>query len=112
MKRTNTPAVGFTGTADAIKIYDNNPDRSYLCLYAVLGDCEIAIGDSTFTDIAITLPEGVMWEPRVALTNSVWFKGDGSKLSVIAANDTPVTTDFALTYDTYNLTYNSHTLLY
>jgi len=112
MERTNTPAVGFTGTADAIKIYSNNPDRSYLCLYAVSGDCEIAIGDSTFTDIAIKIAEGTMWEPRIALTNSVWFKGNGSKLAVIAANDTPATTDFPLTYNTYSLTYNSRTLLY
>ena len=112
MKKTNTPAISFIGTADSIRIYESNPDRSYLCFYAVSGACSIAIGEGTFDEVAITLAEGDMWEPRIALTNSIWFKGNGSKLAVIAANDTPVTINFPLTYENFNITYNSNTLLY
>lgn len=83
MERTNSVCEGFTGTSSAVKILDSDPTRDYICFYAVSGACEIAIGDATFADVAITLQEGVMWEPKVVLTGEVYFKGDGSKLSVI-----------------------------
>lgn len=81
--RSNAVNHSFTGTSSAVKIMDADPDRTYICFYAVSGDSQIAIGDATFTDVAITLPEGVMWEPKVVLTGEVWFKGDTSKLTVL-----------------------------
>jgi len=81
--RSNAKNHAFTGTSSAVKILDNDPDRTFLAFYSVSGNSEIVIGDNTFADNAITLEEGVMWEPRVVLTGAVWFKGSGSKLTVL-----------------------------
>ena len=83
MNRTNAINHSFTGTSSARKIIPRNNDREYICFYAVSGDCEIVIGSNDFTTNAITLPEGVMWEPEVTLTGDVWFLGNASKLTVL-----------------------------
>ncbi|MCP3681210.1 MAG: hypothetical protein GY861_00835 [bacterium] len=83
MIRTNSINNSFTGTSSAVKILDSDVAREYICFYAVSGDCEIVIGANTFADNAITIEEGVMWEPKQVLTGSVYFKGDGSKLTVL-----------------------------
>lgn len=81
--RTNAVNNSYTGTASAVEILSEDPDREYICFYAVSGDCQIVIGDNTFADNAITIPEGVMWEPRVGLTGAVWFLGNASVLTVL-----------------------------
>jgi len=112
MKKTNTASVSFKGKASELKIFDANPDRSYLNFYAVSGDCYVNIGDNDFDDNARKLSEGDMWEPRIALTNSIWYKGDGTVLAVIAAQDTALSTNFPLTYGGYALTYGTYELTY
>lgn len=83
MKRTSAINTSYTGTSTAVKIIDADPTREYLCLYAVSGDCQIVIGSNTFADNAITIEEGVMWEPKQILTGEIWFLGDASVLTVI-----------------------------
>jgi hypothetical protein len=89
--KTNTPSVSFAGKSSAMKIFEANPNRSYLNFYAVSGDCYVNIGDNDFDLNAKKIPEGGMWEPRIALTNSIWYKGADTTLAVIAAQDNPVT---------------------
>lgn len=83
MKRSNAQNNSYTGTDTAVKILDYDPIRSYICFYSVVGPCEIVIGDNNFDDNVITLDGGVMWEPKIVLTNSVWYRGAGSKLTVL-----------------------------
>jgi len=86
MNRSRSNAVNhsFTGTDTATKIIPRDTAREYICLYAVSGDSQIRFGsEGVFADNNIKLPEGVMWEPKVTLTEEVWFLGDGSKLSVM-----------------------------
>jgi len=86
MERTNAINHAYTGTTSAVKIIDPDPNRAYICLYAVSGDCQIAFGveaGTAFADNHILLPEGVMWEPRITLTEEVWFLGNTSKLTVL-----------------------------
>lgn len=110
--KTNTESVSFAGRASELKIFNANPNRSYLNFYAVSGDCYINIGDNDFDNNAKLLPEGVMWEPRVTLTGSIWYKGEDTTLSVIAAEDTCLSAHFPLDYDTYDLTYGSYAIFY
>ena len=82
--RTNAKNNPYLGTASAVKIIEADPNRSYINFYAVSGDCQIRIGAvGVFADNNILLPEGVMWEPKVTVTDEVWFLGDGSKLTVL-----------------------------
>jgi len=82
--RTNAKNHPYLGTATAVKIMEADPDRTYVCFYAVSGDSQIRLGAiGVFADNNIALPEGVMWEPKVTLTDEVWFLGDASKLTVI-----------------------------
>jgi len=112
IRRTNSPSVSFLGTDTALKILDKNTYRTYINFYAVSGDCYINIGDNNFDNNAKLLEEGVMWEPRIALTNSVWFKGDGCKLSIITGGEISDTTHFPLTYGGYELTYGTYSIFY
>ncbi len=84
MKSTNAKNYSYLGEANPVKILEADPHRrTYITFYAVSGDCQIVVGDNTFADNAITLPEGTMWEPRITLTDEVWFKGSGSRLTVL-----------------------------
>ena len=83
LERSNARNNSFTGTGTPVKILDKDPSREYIALYAVSGDCEIVFGANTFTDNAITLEAGIMWEPKKILTEELWFKGDGSVLTVL-----------------------------
>ena len=83
MERTNAINHSYTGTSSAVEIITNDPTREYICFYAVSGSCEICIGSNTFADNAITLEEGVMWEPKKVLTQSVYFRGSSSVLTVL-----------------------------
>jgi len=112
MDRTNTESVHFKGSTTAVKIFNANPNRSYINFYAVSGNCYINIGDNDFDSNAKLLPEGVMWEPRVALTNSIWYKGVGTILSMIAAGDTALSTKFPIAFEDFIITYESHALTY
>ncbi len=112
MDRTNTASISFTGSATPVKIFDANHNRSYLNFYAVSGDCYINIGDNDFDTNAKKLPEGVMFEPRIALTNSIWYKGASTTLAVIAGGDTPAIIHFPLTFEDFIITYETHSLTY
>lgn len=83
LERSNAINASYTGTASAVKILDADPTREYIALYAVSGDCEIVFGGNTFGDNAITLTEGVMWEPKKILTAELWFRGNGSVLTIL-----------------------------
>jgi hypothetical protein len=83
LERSNAINSSYTGTASAVKILNSDENREYIALYAVLGACEIVFGSNTFNDNAITLEQGIMWEPKKVLTGELWFKGDGSKLTVL-----------------------------
>ena len=82
MERSNAKDHGYTGTALAVKILEANPQRSYICFYAVEGSCEISIGSANFDTVRKVLPDGVMWEPEVAFIQEVWYRGDATKLCV------------------------------
>ena len=86
MERVGAVNTSYTGTASAVEILPSDPNRKYLCLYAVTGTCQIAFGidSGDFNDNAITIEQGVMWEPRVIITSSILFKGDGAILTVLA----------------------------
>lgn len=84
MEKSNAKARGYLGTASAVKILDFDAERSYLCFSALLGTCEIAIGDSTFNNVKIDLAVGEKWEPDVTLMQEVWFRGLNSKLVVVS----------------------------
>ena len=81
--RTNAICKSYTGTAAAVKILESDPARGYIAFYAVSGSPQIVIGPNTFADNAITIPEGIMWEPRIALTGEVWLLGLGAVLTVL-----------------------------
>ena len=83
LERSNAKNNSFTGTASEVKILDADPAREYIALYAVSGSCEIVFGSNTFNDNAITLQEGVMWEPKKILTEELWFRGNGSVLTIL-----------------------------
>ena len=83
LERTDAKAYPFSGTSSAVKITSIDIDRTYIAFYAVLGNCLIKIGDGDFDTNAIKLEEGTMWEPKKVLTQEVWYKGAGTKLTVI-----------------------------
>ncbi len=83
MERSNAKNYAHTGGATAAKILDADPFREYLALYAVSGDCEVVFGTNDFDANAVTLEEGIMWEPKKVLTQELWFRGDGSKLTIL-----------------------------
>ena len=83
MKKTNAVSHGYTGTASPVQIMTEDTQRTYICFFAVSGDCDVVIGDNDFDANAITIPEGKMWEPTRNFISSIWFRGTGSKLSVI-----------------------------
>lgn len=80
---TNAICRSYSGTSSAVKILDNDPKRAYIAFYAVTGSPQIVIGGEDFASNAITIPQGVMWEPRITLTSEVWLKGDGAVLTVL-----------------------------
>lgn len=83
MENTNAVCRSYTGTASAVKVLNSDKERAYIAFYAVTGSPQIVIGPNTFESNAITIPEGVMWEPRVTLTGEVWLKGDGAVLTIL-----------------------------
>lgn len=83
MDRTNAINHSYTGTGSAVEIITADRGRGYICFFAVSGDCEIVIGDNTFADNAITIAEGVMWEPKQVPTGNIYFKGLDSVLTVL-----------------------------
>ncbi len=83
IERSNAKNDSYTGGATAAKILDADPVREYIAMYAVSGDCEVVFGTNNFDANAITLEEGVMWEPKKILTEELWFRGNGSILTVL-----------------------------
>ena len=83
LERSNAKNNSHTGGASAARILEADPNREYIALYAVSGDCEIVFGGNPFNDNAITLEEGIMWEPKKILTNELWFRGDGAILTLL-----------------------------
>ena len=82
--KTNAVNHAFLGTASAVKILDADPNREYICMYAVSGVCQLRFGnEGVFADNHIALAEGTMWEPEVVITSALYFLGDASKLSIV-----------------------------
>ena len=84
MENSNAQGRAYTGTGTATKILPHEKDRSYICFFAVSGDCEISIGPDDFETTKILLPAGTMWEPNVALQQEIWYKGVGTNLCIIS----------------------------
>ncbi len=84
MHGSNAKARGYTGTASPVQILSDDPSRTYICFYSILGDCEISIGGDNFDDTKIVLPEGTMWEPQAIFYQDVSYRGLGTKLCVIS----------------------------
>jgi len=84
MKRTNSIHKSYTGTSSAVLVLPADSNRTSLQFHSVIGDCEVVIGDNTFSTNTIKIPETVQWEPSQVLTGNIWYRGAGTKLSIIS----------------------------
>jgi len=107
MDRLLVDVLEFAGTSSSIEVLPQNFTRSYLAFYVSGATGYITLGDNA---LEFQLGVGTLWEPEVAFTNSIKFRGAGSTLRVLTSGD--YVANYLLTYKTYNLTYGTYALTY
>ena len=85
---TTLHTLHIDGTGDWITALEADPTRRSLVLYAYApnnGSLNVSLygGDD---DYAVTIQDGVMWEPRITPTNAVYVKAEADDFLLILAD--------------------------